>query len=304
MAATGEPYSVAARALAAAEAAGAAAEPVADAGSVADPGSVGDPGREADRADALTEVIACAGRTLAASSARIQIRADTDLGRDPVPALRRPLRRRPGLGGPAGRPGRPWGASRPEPPRPGSATTSCTSSARVSSIPPTAGTSLTTAASAGAGRRPALRRPDRRAARPRYELRPHQIRRDDPLDALRKLQRATAARWAARTGALDNLPGARPRRRGRVHGLDRRPARPAVPDVERAQALRPRDQDRDGRAVGLRRPGRRARLVPAAQLPHASSSQRSRLPPVRVSPGPSGPQPASSSRTRGTTSVP
>ena len=31
---------------------------------------------------------------------------------------------------------------------------------------------------------------------PRYELRPHRFRRDDPLDALRKLQGATAARWA------------------------------------------------------------------------------------------------------------
>ncbi len=31
---------------------------------------------------------------------------------------------------------------------------------------------------------------------PRYELRPHRYRRDDLLDALRKLQRATAARWA------------------------------------------------------------------------------------------------------------
>jgi hypothetical protein len=31
---------------------------------------------------------------------------------------------------------------------------------------------------------------------PRYEIRPHRFRRDDPLDALRKLQRATAARWA------------------------------------------------------------------------------------------------------------
>jgi hypothetical protein len=31
---------------------------------------------------------------------------------------------------------------------------------------------------------------------PVYELRPHKFRRDDPLDTLRKLQRATAARWA------------------------------------------------------------------------------------------------------------
>jgi hypothetical protein len=31
---------------------------------------------------------------------------------------------------------------------------------------------------------------------PRYEIRPHRFGRDDPLDALRKLQRATAARWA------------------------------------------------------------------------------------------------------------
>jgi hypothetical protein len=31
---------------------------------------------------------------------------------------------------------------------------------------------------------------------PRYEQRPHRNRRDDPFDSLRKLQRATAARWA------------------------------------------------------------------------------------------------------------
>ena len=108
MAATGEPYSVAARALDAAEAAAAesaaadltaraeplgaesvAAEPIAAEPAAAEPTS--------DPAGALTEVIACANRTLAASSARIEIRDDTDLGREPVPALRRPLRRRPGL---------------------------------------------------------------------------------------------------------------------------------------------------------------------------------------------------------------
>jgi hypothetical protein len=99
MAATGEPYSVAARAIDAAaepmadadaaDAEPAAAEPIAAAADAAEPTS--------DSAGALTEVIACANRTLAASSARIEIQTDTDRVRDPVPALRRPLRLRPGL---------------------------------------------------------------------------------------------------------------------------------------------------------------------------------------------------------------
>ena len=45
---------------------------------------------------------------------------------------------------------------------------------------------------------------------PRYEIRPHRFRRDDPLDALRKLQRATEPpAGPARRGAMDALPGAR-----------------------------------------------------------------------------------------------
>jgi hypothetical protein len=57
---------------------------------------------------------------------------------------------------------------------------------------------------------------------PRYELRPHKFRRDDPLDALRKLQRDRGPLDRHRAGALDDLP----RRDGhggprRVHGLGR-----------------------------------------------------------------------------------
>ena len=106
---------------------------------------------------------------------------------------------------------------------------------------------------------------------PRYELRPHKFRRDDPLDALRKLQRATAARW---TGTE------------RVRWTTCRVAMvTAGPDeftvwVDDQRILRfrtvvrgtgrsvQRDKDRDDRALGLRPPGRLARLVPPPQLPH------------------------------------
>jgi len=207
MAATGEPYSVAARAVDAAEAAAAepmtaagdAAEPVADAGSVADAGTVADPGREADQTEALAEVIACAGRTLAAPSARIQIRDDTDLGRDPVPALRRPLRRRPGLLGRLTRRAARGALGRVAP----------------GTDPAGLGDDFLHQFGAGfidladgrylvdfGGYAQALVDGRRfgglsgEPLGPRYELRPHKFRRDDPLDALRKLQRATAARWA------------------------------------------------------------------------------------------------------------
>jgi hypothetical protein len=229
MAATGEPYSVAARALeaaaaeaAAAEAAaelmaagGGAGEPVsgeagaaepmavgsavaptaaAEAGPVAEPGRAADPGR-ADPAGALAEIVACAGRTLAAPSARIVIRAHTDTGRDPEPDRGR----RPGLiGRLAGR--------------------------AVKRLLGPAAADMGAAEfrelllhQYGAGFvEPAARRylidfggfaqvlVDGRhfsglsgePLGPRYENRLGLSRRGDPLDALGRLQRATAARWA------------------------------------------------------------------------------------------------------------
>jgi hypothetical protein len=229
MAATGEPYTVAARALAAepptpqpttaesaaaadpepaaaataatepaqtepAAAKSAAAEPAA-AESVAEAGSVTDPGRAADRAEALAEVIACAGRTLAASSARMQIRTDTEPGRIPE---RVPRRR-------AGRMGRLADRAAKR------------ILGRVAPDVDAAEIREQFLHQFGAGFvEPAARRylvdfggyaqvlvDGRRFGGlsgeplgPRYELRPHRYRRDDPLDALRKLQRATAARWA------------------------------------------------------------------------------------------------------------
>jgi hypothetical protein len=248
MAATGEPYNVAARALDAAEpsaaepaaanpmaaeggagepsaaepaaanpmaAEGRAGEPVpaeaaaepmavgsvadptaADPGPVGEPGRVDDPGRVADRAGALAEVIACASRTLAAPSARIQIRDDTDLGQIPE---RIPRRRRPGLMGRlAGRAAtRILGRVAPN-----------MDAAEVREqflhqfgagfIEPAAGRYLIDFGGyaqvlvdghrfGGLSGEP---------LGPRYELRPHRFRRDDPLDALRALHRATAARWA------------------------------------------------------------------------------------------------------------
>ena len=110
-----EPTSAAAGPIDAEAAAGEtiAADPAAAGPAAAQPPAAGP---TADSGAPLTEVIACASRTLAASSARIEIRTDTDLGREPVPALRRPLRRRPGCsdGSPGERPGRPWDASRPD----------------------------------------------------------------------------------------------------------------------------------------------------------------------------------------------
>jgi hypothetical protein len=217
MAATGEPYSVAARALDAAEA---AAEPMAAAGGTAEPGSAEaaaaaepisaesaaaepiaaePPAAPAAQTEALAEVIACAGRTLAAPSARIQIRDDTDPGRDPVPALRRPLRSRPGLLGQLTRRAAKAALGRVAP----------------GTGPAGLGDHFLHQFGAGfidlaggrylvdfGGHAQALVDGRRfgglsgEPLGPRYELRPHKFRRDDPLDALRKLQRATAARWA------------------------------------------------------------------------------------------------------------
>ena len=175
MAATGEPYNVAARALDAA--ASAAAEPTA-----------------AERAEALAEVIACAGRTLTAPSARIQIRSDTDLGQIPDR-----LPRRPGLiGRLAGRAAtRILGRVAPDMDAAG-LREQFLHQVGAGFIEPAAGRYLIDFggyAQALVG--------DRRFGGlsgeplgPRYELRPHRFRRDDPVDALRALQRATAAHWA------------------------------------------------------------------------------------------------------------
>jgi hypothetical protein len=192
MAATGEPYSVAARALDAAEAA--AAEPMAAAAGAAEPAEP-----TSDSAGALTEVIACANRTLAASSARIEIRTDTDLGREPVPGRRRPLRRRPGLVGRLTRRAARAALGRVAP----------------GTDPGEAGGLFLHQLGTGfidfAGRRYLVDFGGYAQALvdgvrfgglsgeplgPRYEIRPYKFRRDDPLDALGKLQRATTARWA------------------------------------------------------------------------------------------------------------
>ena len=225
MAATGEPYSIAARALDAAEAAAqepSAAEPAAigpddaervDAEPVAAEPGAAEPratdlvgtgvagttstgtAQAADPAGALAAVIACATRTLTASSARVEIRDDTDTDRDPEPAPRR----RPGLiGRLAGRAARAaWDRVAPD------------------TAPSEALEMLLHQFGAGfiepAGRRYLIdfggyaevlfdgRRFGGRSGEPlgpRYEQRPHRHRRDDPLDGLGKLQRATAARWA------------------------------------------------------------------------------------------------------------
>ena len=101
MAATGEPYSVAARALAAAEPAASPnpPPPIRCRRAVAASRRRRARGqrRSAPPTGALAEVIACAGRTLTAPSARLQIRADTDLGRDPD------ARSRAAVAGPIGR---------------------------------------------------------------------------------------------------------------------------------------------------------------------------------------------------------
>jgi hypothetical protein len=214
MAATGEPYSVAARAVDAAEAG--AAEPAPAEPAPAEPAPAAEPiGAESaaaesiaaepdaaepasDSAGALTEVIACANRTLAASSARIEIRTDTDLGREPVPGRRRPLRRRPGLLGRLTRRAAGAALGRVAP----------------GTDPAALGDHFLHQFGAGfidlAGRRYLVdfggyaqalvdgRRFGGLSGEPlgpRYEIRPYKHRRDDPLDVLGRLQRATAARW-------------------------------------------------------------------------------------------------------------
>jgi hypothetical protein len=174
MAATGEPYSVAARALAADLALA--------------PAAPGDPA-------ALAEVIACVGRTLAAASARLVIQADTDIDRDPEPDLDP----RPGLAGRlAGRVVRRLLG-------PAAADISVAELRErvlhqygAGFIEPAAGRFLVDfggyAEMLVDGRR--YGGLSGQPVGPRHEQRPHRNRRDDPLDALRKLQRATEARWA------------------------------------------------------------------------------------------------------------
>ncbi len=164
-----------------------AAEPVA-----ADPPDDRAAEAAADPAGALAEVIACASRTLTAPSARIEIRTDTDLGRDP--GERVPRRRRRGLLGRLAE-----GVL-----------------GRVAPEMDAAEVREAFLHQFGAGFiEPAARRylvdfggyaqvlvDGRRFGGlsgeplgPRFELRPHRFRRDDPLDALRKLQGAKAASW-------------------------------------------------------------------------------------------------------------
>ena len=186
MAATSEPYSVAARALDDDEPV--AAKPVTIEPLAAEPAA-------ADPAGALAEVIACASRTLTAPSARIEIRTDTDLGREPE----RAQRRRPGLiGRLAARAAKGiLGRVAPE-----------TDVAEMREmflhqfgagfVEPAADRYLIDYGGwaqvltdgrhfSGLSGEP---------LGPRYENQPRPSRRGDPLDALRRLQGATAARWA------------------------------------------------------------------------------------------------------------
>ena len=208
MAATGEPYSVAARALDAAEPGvqeprvhepGAAEPRVAGfvAGErVAGEGVAGE-GVAADPAGALAAVIACAAGTLAAPSARVEIRSDADLGRPPE----RAQRRRPGLVGRlAGRAAR--GILGRVAPDIGAAELREAREAFLHQfgagfVEPAAGRYLIDfggwAQVLTDGRRFSGRSGE--PLGPRYENRLWRSRRDDPLDALRRLQAATAARW-------------------------------------------------------------------------------------------------------------
>jgi hypothetical protein len=200
MAATGEPYSVAARALDAEPIAAGpvAAEPMtagsAAAGPAADAESAASTEPDAHPAGALAEVIACAGRTLTAPSARLQIRDDTETGQDPEPAPRP----RPGLVGRL--------AGRAAKRLLGPASDISAAEFRqlfmhqfgAGFIEPAAGRYLVDFGAYAQmlvdGRR--FGGLSGEPLGPRYEIRPHRFRRDDPFDALRKLQRATAARWA------------------------------------------------------------------------------------------------------------
>jgi len=205
MAATGEPYSVAARALDAAEAAEASAAGQAEvvgAKLAASEHITAEPAAAAPTADPggpLSDVIGCADRTLAAASARLEIRTDTDLGRDPVPARRRPLRRRPGLLGRLTRRAGTAALGRVAPGMtPAEVGDLFLHQFGAGFIEPAAGRYQVDfggyAEMLVDGRRYGGLSGE--PLGPRYEQRPHRFRRDDPLDALRKLQRATSARLA------------------------------------------------------------------------------------------------------------
>ena len=265
----------------------------------------------------LAAVIACAARTLTAPSARIQIRTDADLGRRPASAS---PRRRPGLAGQARGPRRPrrsWERVAPEigaAEMPRSARHSCTSSARASSSPPPAATSIDFGGWAQVlvdGRR--FSGLSGEPLGPRYENRPERFRRDDPLDALRQTASRDGRPLGRRRDRCAGPPAAWPSprrartssRSGSMTSAIRR-----FQTVERGSGRSVLgDQDRDGRALGLRRPGRLTRLVPPPQpsAPPAPAQTRRRPQPALAGQA-AGPRaalsPPSSSRTRGTTSVP
>jgi hypothetical protein len=203
MAATGEPYSVAARALD-------SAEPGAQEPGAAEPRATGPADDErvaaefvaaeptADPPGALAELIACAARTLTAPSARVEIRSDADLGRQPE----RAQRRRPGLVGRlAGRAAQGiLGRVAPEvgPAEMRELREAFLHQFGAGFVEPAAGRYLIDFGGWSqvltGGRRFSGRSGE--PLGPRYENRPGRSRRDDPLDLLRRLQAATAARWA------------------------------------------------------------------------------------------------------------
>jgi hypothetical protein len=138
-------------------------------------------------------------KTLAAPSARLQIRDDRETGRDPVPARRRYLRRRPGLLGRLTRRAAKAALGRVAPDStPGELRELFLHQFGAGFIEPAAGRYLIDFGGYAQvlvdGRR--FGGLSGEPLGPRYELRPDRSRRDDPLDALRKLRRATAARWA------------------------------------------------------------------------------------------------------------
>jgi hypothetical protein len=202
MAAIGEPYSVAARAVDAAEPGArepGAAEPRAagpvDDERVAAESVAAEP--TADPAGALAAVTACAARTLTAPSARVEIRSDADLGRQPE----RAQRRRPGLVGRLARRAAQGILGRVAP-EIGAAEMRELREAFLHQlgagfVEPAAGRYLIDFG----GWAQVLtdgRRFSGRSGQPlgrRYENPLGWNRRDDPFDALRRLQAATAARW-------------------------------------------------------------------------------------------------------------
>ena len=137
-------------------------------------------------------------KTLAAPSARLQIRDDRETGRDPVPARRRYLRRRPGLLGRLTRRAAKAALGRVAPDStPGELRELFLHQFGAGFIEPAAGRYLIDFGGYAQvlvdGRR--FGGLSGEPLGPRYEIRPYKHRRDDPLDVLGRLQRATAARW-------------------------------------------------------------------------------------------------------------